>query len=219
MDKQPNNGAPDSTQSNIRQQWSLLMDGELSDEKIDELLAKEDDLSTWQTYALIGDVLRSSDLATAQVRLSQKGDFLNSFKERLKEEPLIFAPEALSSLEKPVSRSWSRWGAKLAASGFAVMVVVGLVYGVGDREPSGPQVIATADGDVSVTPQVQEGIISVGVTTNSIGSQSPEGQQGVDTASSENILRDSNLDAYIKAHQRFSHNPNLFMPANLASEN
>lgn len=208
------------TQSNSRQQWSLLLDGELSDEQIADLLRKEDDLSTLQTYSLIGDVLRSSDLALAHVTLSQKEEFLTSFRERLKEEPLIFSPAVLPQSKRGASRKLARWGAWLAASGFAVMIMVGVVSNFGGTEPE-TQVIATGD-PLQNSPQIQNGIIPAGVVlTNSPDAQNnvngtasvEAGLQLVETSRGK-VWRDPRLDAYINAHQRFSHNPSLFVSAN-----
>lgn len=208
-DKAQGNKKEAAAHTNVREQWSLLMDDELSDEQIKDLLAKGDDMSTWQTYNLIGDVLRSSDLAVAQERLSQKEDFLISFKARLKEEPLIFAPKALASSKQPVLRHWPRWGGWLAASGFAVTIVIGIAYNIGgDTGQTSPQYIAE-----NTPTQVQRGIVSAGVNVANAediktpGTISPTISQG-------EFLRNSQLDAYIQAHQRFSHNPSLFVTTN-----
>ena len=88
----------------------------------------------WHTYHLIGDVLRSSELASAPRR---DADFLAGFRERLAAEPVVLAPVAA-----PRATRW-RVPAAAVASMAGVAVVAGvLVMSRGGGE--GPPAIATA---------------------------------------------------------------------------
>ena len=72
----------------------------------------------WHTYHLIGDVLRSSELASAPRR---DADFLAGFRERLAAEPVVLAPPA------PAPRA-ARW--RVPAAAVASMAGVAVVAGV-----------------------------------------------------------------------------------------
>lgn len=196
-----------------KERYSALLDGELSDQELDALLKSEDDLSDWDTYGLIGDVLRSPDLALSQVNLQQKEDFFSSVKSRLKQEPLIIAPNAL---KKSPRQKLSHWGAWLAASGFAALVAVGIIYNVYEApEQVGLQIARGGSNNSGVVP------VDADMATHS-GSQGAQGVDGflnnrpdIYLANTPNgaVLRNSQLEPYIKAHQQFSYNPELTMPA------
>lgn len=72
----------------MKQEISALMDGELFEDEAEVLLAKlkqqPDAGRDWETYHLIGDVLRQPDY----IRCS----FTHSFHQRLQAEPTVFAP-------------------------------------------------------------------------------------------------------------------------------
>lgn len=108
---------------------SALVDGRLQGEDFAQTMAamasQPDDVATWHLYHLIGDVLRSEDLAVG----SHSGDFLARLESELAWEP---APAALK-VPVPVDSArpsanadvlrW-KWVAGLAAS--ALVSVVGL---------------------------------------------------------------------------------------------
>lgn len=72
----------------MKQEISALMDGELFEDEAEALLAKlkrqPDASRDWETYHLIGDVLRQPD----HIRCG----FTQSFHQRLQAEPTILAP-------------------------------------------------------------------------------------------------------------------------------
>jgi sigma-E factor negative regulatory protein RseA len=73
---------------------SALVDGEATPQEVTRACAQwRDDADTrarWHRYQLIGDVMRSEDLAQ-----TTRGDaFLRSFRERLAQEPVVLAPGA-----------------------------------------------------------------------------------------------------------------------------
>lgn len=212
----------DSTKSPLtKERFSALLDGELSDQELDALLKSEDDFSDWQTYGLIGDVLRSPDLAVSHSTLQQKEDFATSFRNRLKQEPLVIAP---ASLKKTPHQHLSHWGAWLAASGFVVLVAVGIVYKVYDApDKSGLQIANEDNGTSSSSLQVPHdanGISVIRVEQQSVpgtdNSLSIHPDIHVVNTPEGAVLRDRQLEPYIRAHQQFSYNPELTAPAHPA---
>jgi sigma-E factor negative regulatory protein RseA len=73
----------------------------------------------WHTYHLIGDVLRSSELAQSP---AHDAAFLARLRTRLDAEPVVLAPAPLPGPARPTAR-W-RWPAAAAASVLAVVAVV-----------------------------------------------------------------------------------------------
>lgn len=89
----------------MRQQISILMDGELFDDEADAFLGKlkrnPDICEEWQVYHLIGDVLRQPDNACCNIS--------TALRERLQAEPTVIAPRAQTSRN-------ARWFALSAAA-------------------------------------------------------------------------------------------------------
>lgn len=84
----------------MKQNISILMDGELYSDEADVLLEKiirqPEAQQVWLTYHMIGDALRNSDYLHLQMK--------QNFKERLHAEPIVIAPYARSSKKfKPLS--------------------------------------------------------------------------------------------------------------------
>ena len=79
-------------ESAARERLSALVDGELEIHAVTAACAhwgqSEASRNSWHVYQLIGDVLRSDDLASDPVR---DADFLQSLQRRLSIEPVPFA--------------------------------------------------------------------------------------------------------------------------------
>lgn len=137
-----------------RQQLSSLMDGDLADGDAAAACAlwRHDPQarSDWHAYHLIGDVLRSDDLAAPAAR---DAAFLQALRQRLADEPVPLAPAPLQWPAAPApqgvpasvrrrGRHWLMAPAAVAA-GFvavaAVMVVTRVV------EPSAAPMLAGVD--------------------------------------------------------------------------
>ncbi len=143
---------PDSDRSQSRRILSALADGDATDGEASRAFeawrADDDARSTWHAYQLIGDVLRSDDLAS-----EPEGDrqFLLALRARLATEPVVLAPQgaaiggsavspALETARPAVANgrasAWARgrWQAPLAmAAGF--LAVIGGINLV--RSPAG----------------------------------------------------------------------------------
>lgn len=135
--------------------------------------------ATWHTYHLIGDVLRSSELAALPVRDEA---FLQRLRGRLAEEPVVLAPVA-----KPVARrTASAWLMPAAvAAGFVVVAGVLVMSQVSaPSAPNGAETLAAAP-------------TATGVTRVSNTARLPAAQLQGDT----NLIRDPRLDEFLRAHQ------------------
>jgi len=176
---------PESGSSRSRQILSALADGEASEaEGADAFLAWREDAetrATWHCYHLIGDVLRSEDLAAPAARHQR---LLEALRERLASEPVVLAPPAAAATTSepvvgiPAARAaanasaggWLRahWHAPVAmAAGFLAMVG-GLQYHrahvddsaaratIAQAQPAAASVVALA----TRAPEVQSAAVS-----------------------------------------------------------
>ncbi len=97
----------------MKQQISVLMDGELFDDEAEALLGKlkrsNDGHEEWQTYHLIGDVLRQPDQAYTNISAA--------VRERLQAEPTVLAPGRRSGRD-------AKWFALSAAASLMALSLV-----------------------------------------------------------------------------------------------
>ena len=97
----------------MKQQISILMDGELFDDEAEALLNKlkhsPDVCKEWQAYHLIGDVLRQPDHACCSISAA--------LRERLQAEPTVLAPRVQASRN-------ARWFALSAAASVMALSLV-----------------------------------------------------------------------------------------------
>ncbi|SAL46647.1 sigma-E factor negative regulatory protein [Caballeronia telluris] len=177
------------------ERMSAFVDGESLDElgNISQFLAdlKNEDRAAWSAYHLIGDALRSDDLA---VRPAASSAFMASFSQRFEAEVHVLAPAALSVLGSTKSRA--RMLRRRVIPAFAVAAAAATLTWI-------------------VVPQLQ-GVDSHGGAQ--IASVAPDSMQRVAMASipaatarpavvEANIIRDASLDQYLEAHQQFSQQP------------
>lgn len=176
------------------ERMSAFVDGESLDEiqNISQFLAglTSQDRAAWSDYHLIGDALRSDDLAESPVRSSA---FMASFSARFEAEAHVLAPAALPASSKArgglLRRRVVPAFAVAAAAATLTWIVVPQMQGIGSH--SGAQVASVAQPD-----SVQR-VALASVPAVSTGSPVVEA----------NIIRDANLDQYLEAHQQFSQQP------------
>lgn len=176
---------------------SALLDGELNADDSqsvqracslwrDDAQARHD----WHAWHLIGDVMRSDELARAPAR---DVAFLSRLRERLATEPVVLAPAVLAApAPAAVPRRRSLWMLPTAmAAGFAAVAVVLLVA------RTGPPAAAPglASGDASG--------LSLASVPGSIRSSA---------AADSALLRDPRLDSYLRAHQTARGSPAAAVP-------
>ncbi len=137
--------------------------------------------STWHAYHLIGDVMRSSELAQPARR---DADFLASLRERLAAEPVVLAPA-------PVVAPRRRWSmpAAAAASVAGVAVVAGALV------MSRPDAVQEAPGFAAAPGLVPVQQLQQAQTTQ------PVLQPQARPVARNGMLRDERLDEFLRVHQ------------------
>lgn len=178
MNRPASHLAPAETADRSRQRISDLADGRLEGEALlgacGDWSADADARRTWHAYHLIGDVLRSEDLAADA---SRDAAFLAAVRSRLAAEPVVLAPVPASTPSQAVRRRRNAWLVPMsAAAGFvAVAGVFVVLQQVSPVAPSaGPQM--ASGGGVMVLP---------------VKATPPNGQ----------MLRDAQVEAYLRAHR------------------
>ena len=166
---------------------SAFLDGEGLDasESFDQVLAEFDhaDRTTWSAYHLIGDALRSDDLAAHPAK-SQA--FLAGFAARLEAEPYILVPaQAASGGGASVLR-------RRVAPAFAVAAAAAVLSWV---------VVPQWHGGAS------QGTVQTAATSGNAGGVQSIAMTSLPGAQDGNIIRDAQLDQYLEAHQQFAQQP------------
>ena len=185
-----------------RERLSAFADGQLQDGELAQALefaAQAEGQATWQLYHLVGDVLRSPELA-----LHQPGNqsMVMRIREQLAQEPVhgrlpevVPAVEQIARPETAVAANASVFRWKMAA-GFASLAAVAAIgwssfAGLQGAQSSGAQLAAAPVPAQPVAPVVS-------VAGN-------DGQQV--------MIRDPRLDELLAAHKQFGGASALQMPA------
>ena len=187
MSLYPDTPADEPLREDLRRSISAAADGE-ADALEKTCQAWRDDAHArahWHTVHLIGDVLRSTELAAQP---ASDAAFLGRLRERLAAEPVVLAPAPLpapvETVQAPRRRSAWLMPAAVAAGFMAVAVVLG-VSRLSDPAPAGAGTLARTVSPTSVSavsaPRVQQA-----------PPQDPADRQ---------VLRDARLDEYLRAHQ------------------
>ncbi len=175
-----------------RERLSAILDGEATPSQFDEWLASQQDAppercsaarETWHVYHLIGDVMRSDDLAR-----SSRGDaFLQGVRERLRDEPVVVAPAAPRA--RPARRTWR---APLATAAGVVAVAGALiVLRLGEIGLEGASPAATLAQQPAATPVAAVAPVPA-----------PAAELRV-VHGDQTLIRDARLDDYLAAHKQF----------------
>lgn len=187
---------PDGS-SDRAEQLSALSDGELEYSAIAGLCAEwRDDPATrarWHSYQLIGDVLRSDDLASPG---SRDQEFLSRLRERLAAEPVVLAPQALPAAAEPaampaghVRRSWRHWRASAAMAAGFLVVAVGASNLLLREQPA----VETATGPAST-----QGVVAA------TAARDASAAEPAPLVANGTLIRDARIDHYLAAHQQLS---------------
>ncbi|WP_206999639.1 sigma-E factor negative regulatory protein [Trinickia mobilis] len=146
-----------------------------------------EDRAAWSSYHLIGDALRSDDLAVSSATSSA---FLAGFAARLEAEPHVLAPAAVPA-SKPLSALRRRvvpvFAVAAAAATLTWIVVPQL------------QRVDGASGGVQTASVGSDSVQRVAMASAPTGPTRP--------AQEMNIIRDASLDQYLEAHQQFAQQP------------
>ncbi|SKC77118.1 anti sigma-E protein, RseA [Burkholderia sp. YR290] len=171
---------------------SAFVDGELLDgEHPNTILAAlgREDCATWSCYHLIGDALRSDDLAVSPATSSA---FLNGFAARFESEAHVLAPVSVPATRRLLAlrRRVIPAFAVAAAAATLTWIVMPQLSGVG----TGVTQVA------SITPH--------GDSVQRVAMASmPAATTAQANVSDGNIIRDASLDQYLEAHQQFGLQP------------
>lgn len=183
-----------------REQLSALADGQLQGADLVQAMAyaqqDQDGRATWEIYHLVGDVLRSADLARPG-----RPEFMARLRTELAKEPLLPAGtgEELAQVASPASAAANenlfRW--KMVA-GFASLAAVAAIgwsalshlQGIDPAGMGGAQ-LARSTPEAAATPAIT-----------------------VTDAQGQNVMiRDPRLDELLAAHKQFGSTSALQMPA------
>lgn len=189
MKTEPQKPAPSALSDDPRAWLSALADGEAG--AADRACAAwRDDAqarASWHCYQLIGDVMRSEDLARPATR---DAAFLAGLRERLAQEPVLLAPAPAAEPLPSATRKRQAWMLPVAAvAGFVAVAGVLVVARIGQPGlEAGP---GFAAGPQAVVP----------VSTALRGAPGLTAPVALPAPSGETLLRDERLDQYLRAHQ------------------
>ncbi len=184
-----------------RERLSALVDGQLGDAELADALAYActgEAHATWEMYHLVGDVLRSPDLARPA-----RPDFLDRLRTELSKEPQpMRAPSPAQPIAVPLevavrgaaNASVFRWKMAAGVASLAAVAAIGwssLTGFQGASSPAGGAQLAQSPAVVPSAPVV-----------------------AVADADGQNVMiRDPRLDELLAAHKQFGGASALQMPA------
>jgi len=201
---------------------SALMDGDAGAgeaKALCEIWGQDDKVRRqWHLYQLIGDTLRSDELAQAP---AHDRKFLNRLSARLALEPVVLAPQASSESksDEAVARARnSRWATPMTiAAGFLLVAGSLLVLnnnGVWDQDGGARQLVQAnasektvpapaSTADVAVAVRAPDSLTaSTGMNSNQSGGA--KASQATSYAANGRLLRDARLERYLQAHKEFA---------------
>jgi sigma-E factor negative regulatory protein RseA len=172
---------------------SALIDGEWQGAESEAFVAALDreDRAVWSNYHLIGDALRSDDLALSA---SVSRAFMSGFAGRFESEAHIVAAaraRGFAALRKPLGLRLAPAFAVAAAAATLTWIVVPQLQGVNTGLQNASQVASVSSGD-----RLQR----VAMASMPVATAQPAVQDA-------NIIRDASLDQYLEAHQQFAQQP------------
>jgi len=208
------------SESSALESLSALADGELDSAAAARACAAwRDDASmrsTWHAYQLIGDVLRSEDLAS-----SSQGDvvFLASLRERLAHEPTVLAPDSAAPPGADFDRShevavgaahgrggrWSWMAPSAVAAGFVLVAGALMVT----RAPA-PANSASAGSTLAQGTVVGAPVQMVSTPAFAASDSAAESRALIVDG---RVIRDAQLDRYLAAHKQFAGSSALGVPS------
>ena len=191
---------------------SALIDGELDGDAADHCCAhwreQAEARRHWHAWHLIGDVLRSEELACGATRSAQ---FLDQVRGRLAAEPVVLAPARDAPAAASPAAAGARrrsWLAPAAVAAGCMAVVVALVA---TRAPS-PGDLAAADR----SPVVAKAGVSPAPASapgTALGPLAVPPAEPQFVVADGQLVRDSRLDRYLAAHKQFGGSSVLGVPS------
>ena len=195
---------------------SALTDGEIDGGAVAQACAAwRDDAptrSTWHAYQLIGDVLRSDDLASDP---RHDAAFLAALRARLATEPVVLAPQPIAEPAQPAVRHvansgrsarWSWMAPSAVAAGF--VMVAGALFVTRGPVPNAPA--GSAPETTLARSFGGTGAQGVSVPMLAATEANPVPQT---SAANGKLIRDPRLDRYLSAHKQFAGSSALGVPS------
>lgn len=183
--------------SQPEQALSALMDGELDDAAAARLAedCRHDARlrAAWHSYHLIGDVMRSQDLAQPP---GHDAAFVQRLRERLAAEPVLLAPAPVTMPERRRRLPRRAWAASAVAVGAMAVGGVLVLTRLQPLEPS-PAAAVLAQAP-QTTPQTVPQPLT-GPATVAAQEPAPAAVAQAD----DRLLRDARLDRYLVAHKQW----------------
>ena len=186
---------------------SALVDGELEVSATELACArwKGDSQArcTWHAYQLIGDVLRSEDLASPA---GADERFLLALRARLASEPVVLAPAPLT--DAPARQAVAphrarRWVLPSAvAAGFLLVMGTFSALRPGNPSVSGPPAVVLSEAAPPSTMESSLRPVPVG-----------ESAEPMAVVMNGRVIRDARLERYLAAHKQFSGSSALGVPS------
>ena len=202
------------TEAALLERLSALADGEMDPAGAAAACAcwREDVQvrASWHAYHLIGDVLRSEDLAFEPAR---DAAFLAAVRDRLSKEPVVLAPVPMSQREvadgrtvrldqRRTDRRWPWVVSSAVAAGFVAVVGTLTV-----SRPSGPQ---SPETPTLVSAGAPASRADAGSSVVAASVPAPARVLALDEGG---VVRDPGLDAYLAAHKQFAGSSALGVPS------
>ena len=194
--------AMDAFDESAKERLSALADGELDGIEPGSACAawarnaavRED----WHAWHLIGDVLRSEDLASDPGRDRQ---LCAAIRARLQQEPVVLAPGALAAPRR------ARWtvGAAVAAG---CVLVVGTFAVLRPSDGTAPAVAVQGERAPVATVAAVEPSTAISASTVP---PPPAANEAV--VADVRLIRDAQLDRYLAAHKQFAGSSALGVPS------
>jgi sigma-E factor negative regulatory protein RseA len=200
-----------------RQELSAVLDGELSGDDLRRLCASwrndPEVRETWHAFSLIGDVMRSEDLASPASRDER---FLVDLRARLADEPVVLAPSAPRTPQaspqdadaapgvgqRASKRSW--WAPAAVAAGF--VAVVGTLVVVSQA----PQRAAAESVQLAVATPAASAVQAPSAVVVARAENPASFPESVATGE---LIRDPQLDQYLLAHKQLAGSSVLGAPS------
>ena len=207
------------TEAALLEQLSALADGEVDPADTAAACARwRDDgrvRASWHTYHLIGDVLRSEDLA---IEPSRDVAFLAAVRDRLAKEAVVLAPVApaeraereigaarLSAAGARTGRRWPWMVSSAVAAGFVGVIGTFSLTRQSPPVPTEASALASAGSPTLVASRTDTAPTSVAAST-----PVPTRSLALDESG---VVRDPALDTYLAAHKQFAGSTALGVPS------
>ena len=195
--------AMDTFDESAKERLSALADGELDGAAgaacaawAAHAAARRD----WHAWHLIGDVLRSEDLASDPHR---DRELCAAIRARLQQEPVVLAPGPVAAPRR------SRWnvGAAVAAGG---VLVVGTFIALRPIDGLAPATIARQEAPVATVARVEP---AAPVPVLAPATAAPPSAANEAVVADLRLVRDAQLDRYLAAHKQFAGSSALGVPS------